>query len=201
MAKRIIAAIVCFLALFAFLGFYVPYVSVSNEIVRIERDVYDAMNQISAKEAKNEEIRIQVLAEVGSIDESRLDEDLSIITDVLNVAFTWASYEEYNQMRATLVEDYGFDENGQFLTDVFGYLPTADDSGYNFIDSNGLAIEFASCTLYCIGVNMSDYQYFGELRYRAINPVAGSSIGVTYGFMLTTDAEGKIADLFVMDAG
>lgn len=200
MVKRIVAIIICVCAAIACLGSYISYRNSVAESESLARQLADVENQIAAKEARNSEIRTEVLAGIGGIDERRLNEDAKLVDEIFSVAFTWSSYEEYNNMRETLVSEYGFDEDGQFLTDVFGYIGVSDvDPDYNYIDAHELAIEYSSSNLYCIGVSTMQYHYFGEIKWRVLSVHSGGSVSMTYGFTLTTNEDGTIADLFVMD--
>lgn len=200
MLKRIIAVIICVCAAVGCAGAGITYYNMTKEKASLERQIADVKNEISAKEAGNAAVRMEVLSVAGGIDERRMNEDADYIREVLETAFTWSSFAEYNAMRAKLVDEYGFDPECQFLTDVFGEMPVSDiDPDYNYIDAHGLAIEFANCKLYCIGVTGANYDYFGELRWRSLGQ-GGGSADITYGFTLTTDIDGHIRDLFVMDS-
>ena len=199
MAKRMVAIVLAVLLSIGFVSTYVFYRMELNRNESLARELADVENRISAKKAKDAEIRVEIMNGIGGIEDRRVDEDADAIRDILSIAFTWSSYAEYNEMRKTLMYDYGFDKDSQLLTDIWGYIPVSEeDPSYNYIDQNKLRVEYSSCSLYCIGVTNEVYRYFGEVKWRVLGE-AGGSYDMVYAFTMDTSSDGKIADLFVYD--
>ena len=200
MGKRIVVVIVCILSVIACLTSYLNYNHLNNEMISLTRQIADVENKIAAKAAKNQDVKIEVLSALGGIDERRVNEDAEIFGELFEVAFTWSSYEEYEAMRRTLVHTYGFSEDCHFLTDVWGYIPPAEegnDYASNYIDANGIKIEYGSSKAYLIGISGTDYYYFGKIDWRVCGE-EGGTWRMSYGFTATTDIDGNVKDLFVM---
>lgn len=199
MIKRIIAILICFVSLSAVAMSGVMYYSERKTQAELNRQIADVQNEMDAKEMSNAAVRVQVLSDVASLSEKRLNEDAEKLNEIFGTAFTWHNYEEYTAMREKLIDEYGFDEHGQFLTDVFAPMKTADDDPeYNLIDGRGMQIEFSRCTAYCTGHVGLNYTYFGEIYFRVLGG-GGSSHVLTDAYTVTVDADGNLKDLFVID--
>lgn len=199
MVKRIIAIIVCVISISAAITSGVSYYLSKSEQEDLQRQIADVQNEIDAKEMANEEVRIQVLSDVASLSDKRLNDDAALFDEVFNIAFTWHDYAEYMEMRETLISTYGFAEDGQFLTDVFPVMEaSSDDPEYNLIDGESIQIEFGRCVAYCIGHTGLTYHYFGEIYFRSLG-ASGSSYTLVDGFTVDVDSDGNMKDLFVID--
>ncbi|WP_143847259.1 hypothetical protein [Nocardiopsis sp. JB363] len=170
----------------------------SGEIVDLERRL------ATARVADDEAAEANTYEALG-VTKSRLAADRAVIDDVLVTAFTWDDGKSYEAARADLVDSFGLDEKGPFLTE---FMPPAtrtvvDRTSQYYIDAVGLVFSLGEdVDVDSTRVIGTDYEYavVADIDVSSSNVLPGSD-GATPTetrrmlLRITVDGEGEVTAL------
>jgi hypothetical protein len=170
----------------------------SEEIAGLEKRL------ATARAAEDEAAEANTYEALG-VTKSRLVADRAVIDDVLATAFTWDDGKSYEAARADLIDSFGLDEKGPFLTE---FMPPAtrtivDGTSEYYIDAVGLAFSLGEdVDVDPVRVTGTDYEYavVADIDVSSSNVRPGSD-GTTPTetrrmlLRITVDDEGEVSAL------
>lgn len=138
--------------------------SQSNALLSQEDRKIELKNKIDQLSVENNTVITKVKAQANGIDSERVSKDDVVAKELMNKVFTWKSYKEYNEIRASLMNEYKLDGNSSFMTTFMPeiYNEQLDGKDYNRIDSGGYNISFNNLESYVVSVDEQTkvYEYF-----------------------------------------
>lgn len=170
----------------------------SGEIADLEKRL------ATARAAEDEAAEANTYEALG-VTKSRLVTDRAVIDEVLTTAFTWDDGNSYEAARADLVDSFGLDEKGPFLTE---FMPPAtrtvvDGTSEYYIDAVGLVFSLSEdIDVDPMRVAGTDYEYavVAEIDVSSSNVRPGSD-GTTPTetrrmlLRITVDGKGEVSAL------
>ncbi len=168
-------------------------------------------DQTQSKSKANQEQARKNTNEALGISDSKKAADDKRAAELFADAFTWDSYETYNQMRTCLTDEWGLDASGSFMaavapevTEVVGYQPKADAVGkydveetrVNDIDANHLNLSYVSMESYLMDIDADGgYEYFARIVVESVSTSGGTARrAYTVGYTVASDSQ-TITDL------
>lgn len=163
-----------------------------------ESTIADLQNQITVKQASKEANHNVVVTQSTGLDASRVAEDDSVAAEFIKKCLTWSSYEEYNNIRNSLISDYKLKPDSNFLT-VF--MPevvnttSPDGTNYNRIDVFGYNLSYDGMTSYVTDISDDGkYSYFSFVTVSSKSKTKYEGT-TTAAFMYTIDKDGNITNI------
>lgn len=207
----LLAAIVIMVGLLGSVGFYVWNSAMLSDVATRQSELSTIKNQIQIKQQANLEQAQKNTNEALGISDSKKTADDKRASELFSDVFTWDSYETYNQMRTSLVDEWGLDPNGSFMltvapevTEVVGYQPKKDatskydveETRVNDIDANHLNLSYKSMESYLLDINGDGgYEYFARIVVESVSTTGGTAQRVyTVGYTVGSDSN-TITDL------
>lgn len=207
----LLAAIVIMVGLLGSVGFYVWNSAMLSDVATRQSELSTIKNQIQTKQQANLEQAQKNTNEALGISDSKKTADDKRASELFSDVFTWDSYETYNQMRTSLVDEWGLDPNGSFMltvapevTEVVGYQPKKDatskydveETRVNDIDANHLNLSYKSMESYLLDINGDGgYEYFARIVVESVSTTGGTAQRVyTVGYTVGSDSN-TITDL------
>lgn len=163
--KRFAPSFVSGLILFVTIG-AVSTVSLSqsNALLAQEDRKIELKNKIDQLSVENNTTITKVKAQASGVDSERVSKDDAKAKEFMTKVFTWKTYKEYNDIRASLMRDYQLDKNSSFMTTFMPeiYNETLDGKDYNRIDTGGYNISFNNLESYVVSIDEQTkvYEYF-----------------------------------------
>lgn len=159
-------------------------------------EIASLQNRLAVLEAAADDDTATAIYIASGLDTARQSNDDAIMDVFFAVAFTWSDYESYMSVRQTLMDNYGFTEEDDFIS---RFMPdvgtlTIDGNTINEIDLNGLNCEYVSMESNVIGIEGGTYSYFTLvtiLSSDSIGATATDDMAVTY----SVDSEGNFYDV------
>lgn len=149
--------------------------------------------QEQASEGTNE-----VVKEVSGVDLERKSQDDERVSELMGLATTWSSGEEYNENRDEIMRRFNLEADSAFL-DTF--MPdqrcrtSSDGTEICMIDTEGLASDFVRMSTSIIGVEGSNYTYFGVATISTPSADGSVSISTQNPVIYTVDGQGTIIEI------
>lgn len=207
----LLSAIVIMVGLLGSVGFYAWDSAMLSDIATRQSELSTIKNQIQTKQQANLEQAQKNTNEALGISDSKKTADDKRASELFSDVFTWDSYETYNQMRTSLIDEWGLDPNGSFMltvapevTEVVGYQPKKDatskydveETRVNDIDANHLNLSYKSMESYLMDINGDGgYEYFARIVVESVSTTGGTAQRVyTVGYTVGSDSN-TITDL------
>lgn len=162
-----------------------------------ESKISDLQNQITIKQASKEAVHTAVVTDSTGLDASRVAHDDNIAATFLKKCLTWSSYDEYMDVRKSLMDDYGLKPDSNFLK-VF--MPevvnttSPDGTNYNRIDVFGLNLSYDAMTSYVTDISDDKYSYFSFVTVSSQSKTKYEGT-TTAAFIYTIDKDGNITNI------
>lgn len=206
-----LAAVIIAVGALGSAGFLAWNASMTSDIASATDQLSYIKNQIQTKGQANLEQAQKNTNEALGISDSKKTADDKRASEFFSDAFTWDSYETYNQMRTSLIDEWGLDANGSFMlavapevTEVVGYQPKKDatskydveETRVNDIDAGGLNLAYKSMESYLMDINGDGgYEYFARVVVESVSSTGGTAQRVyTVGYTVASDSN-AITDL------
>lgn len=207
----VLAAIIIAVGALGSVGFLAWNASMTSDIASANERLSAIKNQIQAKSQASLAQARKNTNEALGISDSKKTADDKRASELFADAFTWDSYETYNQMRTSLTDEWGLDPNGSFMlavapeiTEVVGYQPKKDatskydveETRVNDIDANHLNLAYKSMESYLMDINGDGgYEYFARIVVESVSATGGTAQRVyTVGYTVASDSN-AITDL------
>lgn len=185
--------------------------AMTADIASAREQLSKVKGQIDTKNKANQETARKNANEALGISDSKKTADDKRAAELFADAFTWDSYETYNQMRACLTDEWGLDASGSFMaavapevTEIVGYQPKSDAVGkydveetrVNEIDANHLNLSYKSMESYLMDINAEGgYEYFARIVVESVSTSGGTATrAYTVGYTVASDSQ-TICDL------
>ena len=138
--------------------------SQSRSLLAQQDEKIELQNRIDQLSVENNTQITKVKAQANGIDVNRVENDDKVAEELMETVFTWKSYDEYNEIRNTLMNKYQLSNDSSFMQTFMPeiYNEVLDGKNYNRIDVGGYNISFNDMTSYVVSIdeNTKVYEYF-----------------------------------------
>lgn len=138
--------------------------SQSRSLLALQDEKVELQNRIDQLSVENNTQITKVKAQANGIDVNRVENDDKVAKELMEMVFTWKSYDEYNEIRNTLMNKYQLSNDSSFMQTFMPeiYNEVLDGKNYNRIDVGGYNISFNNMTSYVVSIDEKTkiYEYF-----------------------------------------
>ena len=138
--------------------------SQSRSLLAQQDEKVELQNRIDQLSVENNTQITKVKAQANGIDVNRVENDDKVAEELMETVFTWKSYDEYNEIRDTLMNKYQLSNDSSFMQTFMPeiYNEVLDGKNYNRIDVGGYNISFNNMTSYVVSIDEKTnvYEYF-----------------------------------------
>lgn len=138
--------------------------SQSRSLLAQQDEKVELQNRIDQLSVENNTQITKVKAQGNGIDVNRVENDDKVAEELMETVFTWKSYDEYNEIRNTLMNKYQLSNDSSFMQTFMPeiYNEVLDGKNYNRIDVGGYNISFNNMTSYVVSIDEKTkiYEYF-----------------------------------------
>ena len=138
--------------------------SQSRSLLAQQDEKIELQNRIDQLSVENNTQITKVKAQANGIDVNPVENDDKVAEELMETLFTWKSYDEYNEIRNTLMNKYQLSNDSSFMQTFMPeiYNEVLDGKNYNRIDVGGYNISFNDMTSYVVSIdeNTKVYEYF-----------------------------------------
>ena len=158
----------------------------------------ELQNSIDQLSVENNTQITKVKAQANGIDVNRVENDDKVAEELMETVFTWKSYDEYNEIRNTLMNKYQLSNDSSFMQTFMPeiYNEVLDGKNYNRIDVGGYNISFNNMTSYVVSIDEKTkiYEYFTivDVTSKSEN---GGSIDYSLALQYKVTDSGQIMNL------
>ena len=153
--------------------------SQSRSLLALQDEKVELQNRIDQLSVENNTQITKVKAQANGIDVNRVENDDKVAEELMETVFTWKSYDEYNEIRNTLMNKYQLSNDSSFMQTFMPeiYNEVLDGKNYNRIDVGGYNISFNGMTSYVVSIdeNTKVYEYFTIVDVTSKSENGGSS--------------------------
>ena len=153
--------------------------SQSRSLLAQQDEKVELQNRIDQLSVENNTQITKVKAQANGIDVNRVENDDKVAEELMEMVFTWKSYDEYNEIRNTLMNKYQLSNDSSFMQTFMPeiYNEVLDGKNYNRIDVGGYNISFNGMTSYVVSIdeNTKVYEYFTIVDVTSKSENGGSS--------------------------
>ncbi len=153
--------------------------SQSRSLLAQQDEKVELQNRIDQLSVENNTQITKVKAQANGIDVNRVENDDKVAEELMEMVFTWKSYDEYNEIRNTLMNKYQLSNDSSFMQTFMPeiYNEVLDGKNYNRIDVGGYNISFNDMTSYVVSIdeNSKVYEYFTIVDVTSKSENGGSS--------------------------
>ena len=153
--------------------------SQSRSLLAQQDEKIELQNRIDQLSVENNTQITKVKAQANGIDVNRVENDDKVAEELMETVFTWKSYDEYNEIRNTLMNKYQLSNDSSFMQTFMPeiYNEVLDGKNYNRIDVGGYNISFNGMTSYVVSIdeNTKVYEYFTIVDVTSKSENGGSS--------------------------
>ena len=153
--------------------------SQSRALLAQQDEKVELQNRIDQLSVENNTQITKVKAQANGIDVNRVENDDRVAEELMETVFTWKSYDEYNEIRDTLMNKYQLSNDSSFMQTFMPeiYNEVLDGKNYNRIDVGGYNISFNGMTSYVVSIdeNTKVYEYFTIVDVTSKSENGGSS--------------------------
>lgn len=153
--------------------------SQSRALLAQQDEKIELQNRIDQLSVENNTEITKVKAQANGIDADRVETDDRVAEELMETVFTWKSYDEYNEIRNTLMNKYQLSNDSSFMQTFMPeiYNEVLDGKNYNRIDVGGYNISFNDMTSYVVSIdeNTKVYEYFTIVDVTSKSENGGSS--------------------------
>ena len=172
--------------------------SQSRSLLAQQDEKVELQNRIDQLSVENNTQITKVKAQANGIDVNRVENDDRVAEELMETVFTWKSYDEYNEIRDTLMNKYQLSNDSSFMQTFMPeiYNEVLDGKNYNRIDVGGYNISFNDMTSYVVSIdeNTKVYEYFTivDVTSKSEN---GGSIDYSLALQYKVTDSGQIMNL------
>ena len=172
--------------------------SQSRSLLAQEDEKVELQNRIDQLSVENNTQITKVKAQANGIDVNRVENDDKVAEELMQTVFTWKSYDEYNEIRNTLMNKYQLSNDSSFMQTFMPeiYNEVLDGKNYNRIDVGGYNISFNNMTSYVVSIDEKTkvYEYFTivDVTSKSEN---GGSIDYSLALQYKVTDSGQIMNL------
>lgn len=172
--------------------------SQSRSLLAQQDEKVELQNRIDQLSVENNTQITKVKAQANGIDVNRVENDDKVAEELMETVFTWKSYDEYNEIRNTLMNKYQLSNDSSFMQTFMPeiYNEVLDGKNYNRIDVGGYNISFNNMTSYVVSIDEKTkiYEYFTivDVTSKSEN---GGSIDYSLALQYKVTDRGQIMNL------
>ena len=172
--------------------------SQSRSLLALQDEKVELQNRIDQLSVENNTQITKVKAQANGIDVNRVENDDKVAKELMETVFTWKSYDEYNEIRNTLMNKYQLSNDSSFMQTFMPeiYNEVLDGKNYNRIDVGGYNISFNDMTSYVVSIDEKTkvYEYFTivDVTSKSEN---GGSIDYSLALQYKVTDSGQIMNL------
>lgn len=172
--------------------------SQSRSLLAQQDEKVELQNRIDQLSVENNTQITKVKAQANGIDVNRVENDDRVAEELMETVFTWKSYDEYNEIRDTLMNKYQLSNDSSFMQTFMPeiYNEVLDGKNYNRIDVGGYNISFNNMTSYVVSIDEKTkvYEYFTivDVTSKSEN---GGSIDYSLALQYKVTDSGQIMNL------
>lgn len=172
--------------------------SQSRSLLALQDEKVELQNRIDQLSVENNTQITKVKAQANGIDVNRVENDDKVAEELMETVFTWKSYDEYNEIRNTLMNKYQLSNDSSFMQTFMPeiYNEVLDGKNYNRIDVGGYNISFNNMTSYVVSIDEKTkvYEYFTivDVTSKSEN---GGSIDYSLALQYKVTDSGQIMNL------
>lgn len=172
--------------------------SQSRSLLAQQDEKVELQNRIDQLSVENNTQITKVKAQANGIDVNRVENDDKVAEELMEMVFTWKSYDEYNEIRNTLMNKYQLSNDSSFMQTFMPeiYNEVLDGKNYNRIDVGGYNILFNNMTSYVVSIDEKTkvYEYFTivDVTSKSEN---GGSIDYSLALQYKVTDSGQIMNL------
>lgn len=172
--------------------------SQSRSLLALQDEKVELQNRIDQLSVENNTQITKVKAQANGIDVNRVENDDKVAKELMETVFTWKSYDEYNEIRNTLMNKYQLSNDSSFMQTFMPeiYNEVLDGKNYNRIDVGGYNISFNNMTSYVVSIDEKTkvYEYFTivDVTSKSEN---GGSIDYSLALQYKVTDSGQIMNL------
>lgn len=172
--------------------------SQSRSLLAQQDEKVELQNRIDQLSVENNTQIRKVKAQANGIDVNRVENDDKVAEELMEMVFTWKSYDEYNEIRNTLMNKYQLSNDSSFMQTFMPeiYNEVLDGKNYNRIDVGGYNISFNNMTSYVVSIDEKTkiYEYFTivDVTSKSEN---GGSIDYSLALQYKVTDSGQIMNL------
>lgn len=199
MTKKQVVPVVITLVLALLCGiiYMVNSSSWESKLSAQNKQIQQLQNQITVKEAANQNTTNTVVQQTTGLNQARVDSDKLIAEEFLEKIMTWDSYEEYQSLREWCMNTYGVEEDSKFLQIFMPevVIATANDgSTYNRIDTSGLNVQYEGMDTYVTRITANNYSYFSFVTWSSHDSF-GNEAATTAIFTYDINGNGELSNI------
>ena len=172
--------------------------SQSRSLLAQQDEKVELQNRIDQLSVENNTQITKVKAQANGIDVNRVENDDKVAEELMETVFKWKSYDEYNEIRNTLMNKYQLSNDSSFMQTFMPeiYNEVLDGKNYNRIDVGGYNISFNNMTSYVVSIDEKTkiYEYFTivDVTSKSEN---GGSIDYSLALQYKVTDSGQIMNL------
>ena len=172
--------------------------SQSRSLLALQDEKVELQNRIDQLSVENNTQITKVKAQANGIDVNRVENDDKVAEELMEMVFTWKSYDQYNEIRNTLMNKYQLSNDSSFMQTFMPeiYNEVLDGKNYNRIDVGGYNISFNNMTSYVVSIDEKTkvYEYFTivDVTSKSEN---GGSIDYSLALQYKVTDSGQIMNL------
>lgn len=163
---------------------------ITTALNNVQAQTAAVQNQLEVAKSAASNNGIVINKAATGYDAARKEIDDKQIAELFSKFVAFDSADAYSKAREGLINDYGLDENGQFLS-VF--MPAANEQITDAIKNGNLAIAYKSMTSIPTAISGDNYSYAAFVTMGANREGGSASKQVLVQY--TIDGNGKISDL------
>lgn len=173
-----------------------------SELSAITREIQNTQTKIDQSEEVKKSVDRDVKIEVSGLDTARVQSDDKVAKDFLEKVLTWSSYQEYQDVRDYIAQEYELNDSSTLLQTFFPEIEVVTDpdgNEYNIIDAmrqsgEPLNLEFVGMDSHVTNISGTDYSYFTEVTVSSTANNGGMATGRCI-FLYTVSEDGELSNL------
>lgn len=201
--------IIVIIAILAFLVTLIVVTSVSSArsstLQEKDSEILALQQEKKATESSVDESYSEIVREAtGGVDIAHKNRDDATVEEMLRMSLNWNGLREYLTARDSVMQNYGFAEDSQFMTvfmpgEMQGIARKAPDGTMHYAYDANLSNSFEDMTSYVTNVNGDVYSYVALVTMRTQSST-GDTSAPGY-FRLTYDVvDGRIGNIYAETA-
>lgn len=184
----------------AIVGFWYGVFSTDASQAQSERsaEIAELESELTAAEQELVNQTDAVYDSLLGTDADRMGQDRMIISDFLETALVWDDYESYMAGRTEIIEDFGLDEDSQFLTSYLPPAPYSEDAEGNVYTSymDERNSDLGDFSTQVLSVTQTDYRYMVSATALSwASDDSNTSAPADSMIFLTVSGTGEITDV------
>lgn len=170
--------------------------ALERELAETTAKISTLENQIATAQTSLSQQQSAIVSNVTGVDAARVAADNALAEAFIERVTTWSSSDEYNAVRAEIMEKYHLNEGDRFMKIFLPKYPTmVDNAGneYNEIDMKSANCHYSGMKPMLSGFVGDKYSYFTIVT--ATGSTGGASASFNFAMTYTIDGLGNFTGI------